>query len=392
MHSFADIDRSSDYLYPAIQRLEGEPVFRMFVIGTRGAGKTVFLASLYSQLEIQDKRNNYRVEVVSDDHREFLKNKYDEVSNINRDWPVGTAEVTDFEFRCIFSSKDRDFPLFRFRYADFPGGFVTRKKIGENEFGIRSAVRDSHTILVLIDGKKVLNALEGIDDDNEATIHKDFNDILDVVQLCIRRPLQFVVTKHDLLAKYSLAEIRDVLLINKKFTDIVAQRQQLGISTRLIPVSAVGADFAEWDRASGMMRKKRGARAQPYNIDLTLGFAVTDSLLTRFKQQQALSEVAKGTLASMASRVLWLVKKFGGYGVFVTDDFFVLRAVSLLDVMSSKLQQKLRDLTEEIDGRLNAIKDKNDAIDAIIGIQHLLREEFSADNPASDLLQQATVS
>ncbi len=91
--------RSDETSFPPIERLDGEPVFRMFVLGTRGSGKTVFLASLYNQLKTQsDARNNFRVE-ASDEQRDLLIEKYDAVRNVDRDWPPGDVDATDYEFR-----------------------------------------------------------------------------------------------------------------------------------------------------------------------------------------------------------------------------------------------------------------------------------------------------
>src|SRR5262245_6249115 len=349
------------FSFPPIPFVDGEPVFRMFVLGTRGAGKTVFLASLYNQLKIQDDgRNNYSVVVESGEHRGFLIDTYDQIVNTNADWPIGTADITDFEFQCIYSSKESELPIFRFHYVDFPGGFVTRTKIGDNEFNIMSAVKEAHTVLVLIDGKKVLNELEGVDDGGPS-IHKDLSDVLDVVQRCIRRPLQFVLTKHDLLSKYSLAEIRDVLLANEHFVRIITQRKKLGMPTYLIPVSAVGTRFAEWDRASGAMKKKRNGRPEPYNVDLTLCYAITDALLTRFKQQQAPGDATKGALASMVVRVLRFLSKAGKYGAFIADDMFILRAAAVLEAISRCVEKKVGAIADEIDAKLGKIRDKNSA-------------------------------
>src|SRR5262249_11227850 len=85
------------FSFRTIPFVDGEPVFRMFVLGTRGAGKTVFLASLYNQLKTQDDgRNNYSVVVESGEHRGFLIDTYDQIVNTNADWPIGTADITDF--------------------------------------------------------------------------------------------------------------------------------------------------------------------------------------------------------------------------------------------------------------------------------------------------------
>src|SRR5262245_23558083 len=90
---FGQLNDAEKFSFPPIPFVDGEPVFRMFVLGTRGAGKTVFLASLYNQLKTQDdSRNNYSVVVTSGEHRGFLIDTYDQIINTNADWPIGTAD------------------------------------------------------------------------------------------------------------------------------------------------------------------------------------------------------------------------------------------------------------------------------------------------------------
>ncbi len=377
--------RSDETSFPPIERLDGEPVFRMFVLGTRGSGKTVFLASLYNQLKTQsDARNNFRVE-ASDEQRDLLIEKYDAVRNVDRDWPPGDVDATDYEFRCIHTAKRAELPIFQFRYADYPGGSVTKRKTVDN-FTVLPMIRQSHTILVLIDGLVVLKKLKNAHDGS--SLDEELDKVLDIVQQCIRRPLQFVLTKHDLLADYSLKQIRDVLFQNEGFSNIISLRRKLNIPTQLIPVSAVGANFAEWDMAREKMKKRPGAVARPYNIDLTLCFTITDALMSRFGQNEW-PQALKARLATGGSAIvsaLSILSGFAGYGAVLLDDVWLMRAVTLLQATTSAWREKTHGMSELIGARARDITDKNSAINAVMEIQHLLREDFAARNPESNLL------
>jgi hypothetical protein len=88
-----------------------------------------------------------------------------------------------------------------------------------------------------------------------------------------------VITKWDMLApRYTLEQVRAQLMSDYNFHDLVEARAQDSPATiRLIPVSAVGFDYAAVD-ADGEMRKL-GGRPRPYNVHLPL-FSVLPDFLT----------------------------------------------------------------------------------------------------------------
>jgi len=373
---------------PPIELVDGEPVFRVFVLGTGNAGKTVFLASLYKQLSLFNRRNYYRVWLDSDEQRDSLQGKYEEIARPDADWPTGTLGPTDYDFRCFYPVRNVDFEIFRFRYADYRGGAVAGKRLSQDSFSVRDACKAAHTILVLIDGHKVYNKLNHIDDGGP-TVDDDFNATLDIIQPWIRRPLQFVISKHDLLTGYDLQTIRAALLGHRGFRDVVDYRRELAIATHLIPVSAVGPDFAVWDARAGKMRKKAGASPDPYNIDLTLSLTISDALLTRFKQEESQADVFRRTLIKAA------IYGRKGFNIlmnllpWIPEDIWVLRIVALWNAIDGRLNKQLSTIEEEINARTARIKDKNSAIDGIIQVQRLLHTKFYQANRASNLLEDA---
>jgi hypothetical protein len=52
---------------PALEVVEGEPQFRLFVAGARGSGKTVFLAALQNQLAVPSPKNCFYARLTSPD-------------------------------------------------------------------------------------------------------------------------------------------------------------------------------------------------------------------------------------------------------------------------------------------------------------------------------------
>jgi hypothetical protein len=371
---------------PPIDFINGEPLFRVFVLGTSKAGKTVFLASLYNQLSRFNRRNHYRVELESEDHRSHLVDRYSEIARPDHDWPEGTVDATHYEFRCFYPTPGVDLPMFRFRYADFPGGRVTAIRSTQDDFSVREATKAAHTIVVLIDGYKVYKKIHGIDDGGP-TLDDDFNKTLDIIQPWIRRPLQFVITKHDLLQGHDLAKIRAVLMSNQGFRDVVEHRRELAVATHLIPVSAVGPDFAVWDRKTGEMRKKPHAAPAPYNVELTLSLTISDALLTRFKQEEGRADIVRKTAINAVlygtRGIDWLVRILP----WISEDLWVLRMVALWSTVNNKVTDTAQSMQQAIAERLDKIKDQNSAIENIIQIQRLLHEEFYRKNRASNLLE-----
>src|SRR5439155_17829127 len=97
----------------------------------------------------------------------------------------------------------------------------------------------------------------------------DVTSSLEIAQQS-RCPVHFAVTKWDLIeGRHTLAEVRNRLMLDENFQDLVnAKRQDTSASIRIFPVSAVGFGFAEL-LASGEM-KKVGSRLRPFQVELPL--------------------------------------------------------------------------------------------------------------------------
>ena len=93
-------------------------------------------------------------------------------------------------------------------------------------------------------------------------------------------PVTFVITKWDLLRDIDVDEnaslklVKKQLLYIKGFRDLVEQHSGSRV-VRLIPVSALGPDFAAMDPA-GRMTKLPGAEVNPTNVDAPLCALVPD--------------------------------------------------------------------------------------------------------------------
>ena len=89
---------------PPLEWVDGEPQFRLFVAGPSGAGKTVFLASLYNQLLAAGNSSQFYVRLASREQDIDLREKYDTI-RYSEDWPMGNVVSSEYVFKCFHASK-----------------------------------------------------------------------------------------------------------------------------------------------------------------------------------------------------------------------------------------------------------------------------------------------
>jgi len=109
--------------------------------------------------------------------------------------------------------------------------------------------------------------------------------------------------------------------MNQKFRGLVEKLRSEGMPTYLVPVSAVGDNFARYDPDKDAMTKLPNRTPEPYNLDVTLALAVTETLLHSFKRLPSSRELAwiaflKAFFGS-ATALRWVA---GAYLGAITDD------------------------------------------------------------------------
>ena len=129
-------------------------------------------------------------------------------------------------------------------------------------------------MLGLIDGQKILQALKGSNAAWNALILNDLPSMLAKMQFT-NVPIHFVISKWDLLSnEFDLEQVRELLFEFDHFRNLVETRNSLGSIVRLIPVSAVGNDFAI-PQPNGEMQKK-GKAPKPFQVEMPLACVVPD--------------------------------------------------------------------------------------------------------------------
>ncbi|HEY1574786.1 MAG TPA: GTPase domain-containing protein [Pseudonocardiaceae bacterium] len=257
------------------------PTFRVVTLGLQGSGKTLLLTSMYRRLHIPRDRGYYVT--VPQDQLVELNRWYEQVSDTGRDWPAGTSrsEMREFEFSVMAHTREAAVPVARIGYLEYPGELLTDPEAPglTQQASLADAIRQADALIGIIDGMRVLQAYQR--DARARFILQTTLDSMINSMLAARTPIAFVITKWDLLDELHDDEntrlhiVRNVLMSVDGFADLVRIHSARRI-IRLIPVTAVGHDFATL--REGMVRKKPNGEYRPGHVDLPLCAVVPDVL------------------------------------------------------------------------------------------------------------------
>ncbi|MCJ8281880.1 MAG: GUN4 domain-containing protein, partial [Rivularia sp. ALOHA_DT_140] len=260
--------------------------FKVVTLGASGSGKTIFLASLFKKLSIQEDCT-FKLVVRDTKQRKLLNSIYTQI--ICEDtWPPGTKNISEWTFDCCVQTEElEDYTACQFTYFDYAGG---RLIDGEDQ-KFEKVVEQADAILGLLDGRKIHAWLE---DGNQILVNefldKDLPSILKRIQTS-KVPVHFVISKWDLLDRdgYSLSEVKERLLDISEFAELLEARSRLGSPVRLIPISAVGLDFASL-QPDGSMKKNPGVKPMPFLVESPLACVLPDKLQQLIKESEAKQE------------------------------------------------------------------------------------------------------
>ena len=261
------------------------PTFRIVALGTEGAGKTVYLASLFRELQTPCAGRSWSLDASIEDSR-LLGKIYARVVDPEAKWPPGTAigDMRKFAFDCMVRDGSESHRLLQLSYLDYAGELIDLKdspvaKVAELESHIRSA----HALLGILDGARIAQYLRG-----EAAGRRYLQtEILPMVGAIAHAkcPVQFLITKWDLLTDIGepsgatdedrLRIVREALAEQQDFQRLVDACSRVGKTLRLIPVSAVGDGFATLEK-SGAVTKNANGVAEPFNLVTPLAAIVPD--------------------------------------------------------------------------------------------------------------------
>ncbi|HEY9660389.1 MAG TPA: hypothetical protein V6C65_18205 [Allocoleopsis sp.] len=371
--------------------------YNIITLGASGSGKTVFLASMFKELGIQESHGFYLK--VEEQHKQRLLNAiYAQVISGDK-WPTGTSysEVSEWVFTCCVKTTDlNDYAACQFTYFDYAGGRLTDI---EEDLEFKDLVAKADTILGLLDGQKIYSLLQGKTDKAVNDLLKtDLPSILKWMFGC-RVPIHFVVTKWDLVEKeFSLQQVAEELFKIPEFKELVRTRTQAGAPVRLIPVSSVGSGFAI-SQPDGSMKKISGAVPHPSQVEVPIACVLPDGLRARLselaekREQLTKSADAKKPLFNRLTGFFEAAKPFAEFASYFLPLEFQLPVWIISEVGSGinsirqqSLEEKAKKLQSEKEQSMKLVNDEETALEHSIKSFLLVQTEFQRDFPASDLI------
>lgn len=283
------------------------PTFNLIALGGQETGKTVLLASMFRRLTTEMSDGGFRLQ-TSLDQSVHLTNLYATLANLNAAWPPGTqpGETRSFTFECVGSAGGDEFPILNFNYLDYAGellgGAAPRAGLDQGETGLdqgensqkdlEQRIEAAHALFGIIDGQRMQGYLRG---DPESRLYIE-NSIIPMIGIMRKAkcPLHFILTKWDLFdgaaasdeamdENERLAAVRDKLIEQAPIRNLIEHRRREKRIVRLIPVSAIGKQFATID-AQGRMVKSKNGRLRPINVEIPL-CAVLPDLFAQIEEQ-----------------------------------------------------------------------------------------------------------
>jgi len=306
--------------------------------------------------------------------------------------------------------------LLIFRYLDFPGGFVTENKSEEDLTFILTQIKRAHSVLVLLDGKKIRNLLEGRPPpDDEPTIFDDLDMMAGILQQSIGKPLHFAITKSDILNPklHSLSKIKKNLLRHNGFKNLVTH--QNGRPVYLLPVSAVGSKFAEFDPVTQEMKKRPDGLIEPTYVDMSLTFTLVDYLKkisAQLRNEHSFDErdivvrdwfwekvvlfapylgLLAGPAVGLGGKVLVNDFQVGIVLQIIISAAATLGLKSLLNASGTKIRGIVEDIKWEVDSARKHISNRQSTLELIVRRQHALALRFREIYPESLLVSEESL-
>ncbi|MCL2934749.1 MAG: hypothetical protein MGG11_21630 [Trichodesmium sp. MAG_R03] len=378
--------------------------YSVIMLGPRGSGKTVFLASMHKKLSTQGKLDFF-LKVDGEEKRKYL-NKINKELVFGEKWPSATqmSELSEWEFTCRVQAKDLlIYNACKFVYLDYAGDRVNTE-MGEEDEEFNEQIRRADIMLILLDGQKLCSLMRrekfGLE-----WLTDDLPNLLNVAQNIQNKPLHFVISKWDIIEPhYNLQEIRNVLFQEESFGNIVRKRNEANKPIRLIPVSSVGKGFAKLE--DNIMIKNVGVLPKPFQVEVPLACILpdiiqeqVDELIERIRQEEdkikgieikpELNRKEKlgrffGSIGAGIKKIQESLPQKYKFGENLVEDFieFVEKPAKEKEAEAYKRVEELRAKQQEY---ISKVVDEETALKSVVASFQSIENRLNIDFPESDL-------
>jgi hypothetical protein len=291
---------------------------KIVALGGSGAGKSLYLASLYRKLTnsliIDDINEARKLNQICND---VLNTTEGEVTN------PGTSDFKEWKFKWQLNIRKSKYNVGSFTYLDYAGGKINEiSKINEiretskEKEKLLTEIKGAHIVVVFLDGVKLIDLIRQTVETTPLSPESAMrlnawlnNDICNIIA-CLKRtdcPIHFVITKWDALVFKGFNDLRVVKNILTAtlptLQEFIDQREKLQSEPiRWIPISSLGMNIAQpiYDNKGTFNRmgfKRINGNypntIKPVNVDIVLSYAIIDTLKSRLKSLEKLGIVSK---------------------------------------------------------------------------------------------------
>lgn len=372
-------------------------------LGASGAGKTVFLASMFKALSIQ-KNSSFKLNVEDSQKRKLLNSTYTQILTGDT-WPAGTKDISEWTFTCQVQTEDLDnYNACQFTYFDYAGGRLTDV---EKDPDLEKVIQEADTVLGLLDGHKIYAWLNDSDRLRANTfLNTDLPSILNRMQN-LKVPVHFVITKWDVLdRKFTLSQIREKLLTIPAFAQLIKTQGEAGSIVRIIPVSAIGLEFATLQQ-DGSMKKNPGKIPIPFLLEVPISCVLPDKLQQLHNEKQAQEKQLEQQIQKMEGGNILVSALVGGLDILgvgldgiglifeIDESFQVYRLIAkTASMFNSLLKGGIKGINEKIskadrkkkETTLKSVQDEQSALMHAINVFYEFEKELIDSFPESQLV------
>lgn len=259
----------------------------VLVLGFRGSGKTLMLASMFKQLRLGGRDGvTLTTDEASERELEQLITKIRDTSGNELPDATSLGDTREWRFSVRVSAEQaKTATALNLKYIDYAGENA-ENYIGAGSHEIDRAfletLKSSDILLGMLDGEKIRQLL--MEPNPSATDSPHAHEIERLLRLIVRtdqKSVHLVISKWDRLVdvrgrRLSLEEVVD--RVERKVPGLRDFRSNPRFHTiRVIPVSTLGEGFIEVSN-NGAWVKRKGATWRPENVELPLYRALPDIL------------------------------------------------------------------------------------------------------------------
>lgn len=256
--------------------------YKVLMLGPRGAGKTVYLSSMFYKMSTAGPRGFFLK--ANQELRHALSQRFYALTAAGK-WPVNTIDLHECYFDITVPTRNptANYEACKITYFDYGGGRLTGHADPDESKELERCARQADVLMALLDGAKLRRILfRGDRRLRQRFFQIDLKAIADTLQIHPQHTIHFVISKWDLFedTNRNIELIRDELLRYEPFQNVILDRVHGGL-VRFIPVSSVGSNFveptSEYEKGgSWEMTINESAEVQPFQVEFPFACILPD--------------------------------------------------------------------------------------------------------------------